>query len=171
MENPDTPPQRAYVLAPAMLAVLAVVGLAIAAEILTTAWPIRTNDVTWRFQLGGLILSAAPQWALILMIVLAIGVFGERVEIVRAGAVLCLALAVAVTLIVPLLTLDMLTVRHLQNQSRLPGFLRIGLKVIGIALLLVPALIWTGFRGLAAAKHIKRLEPTEGPGLVLGPPA
>ena len=149
---------------PAMLAVLSISGLSLAAEILTTALPLRTGDVTWRFQLEGLVLNAAPQWALILVLVLGIGLSSDRIGVVKAGAIVCLLLAGILAVLLPLFALDFLTVRQLQTQSRLPAFQRVGIKVTGIAGLLVPALVWAGVRGLVASRNVVLTEPTTGPG-------
>jgi hypothetical protein len=170
MENRAPSTLRADLLAPAMLAVLSISGLSLAAEILTTSLPLRIGEATWRFQLEGLVLNAAPQWALILVLVLGIGLYGDRIGVVKAGAIVCLLLAVTLVVLLPFFVLDFLTVRQLQPQSRLPGFQRVGLKVTGIAALLVPPLVWAGVRGLAASRNVLLTEPTTGPGLVIGRP-
>jgi hypothetical protein len=159
---------RAHLLAPAMLGVLLVVGLSPVADILTTALPLRTSDVTWRFQVEGLVLNLAPQWALLLMLVLAVGLYGERPGAVKAGAIICLGIAAVLAVLLPFFALDFLTVRQLQTQSRLPAFQRMGVKVAGTSALLVPALVWAGVRGLGAYKKERGKEKSEGPGLVVG---
>lgn len=170
MEISAPPFIRAQLLAPAMLSVLSIVGLSLLGEILTAALPLRPGDAGWRFQVEGLVLNAVPQWALILVLVLGIGLYGDRIGVVKAGAIVCLALAVTVAVLLPFFALDFLTVRQLQTQSRLPAFQRVGIKVTGIAALLVPALVWVGVRGLAASRQVLLTEPTTGPGLVIGRP-
>lgn len=170
MENSAPSSLRAHQLASAMLGVLSIIGLSLVADILTTALPLRTGDVAWRFQVEALVLNTVPQWALILMVVLAVGLHGERLGALKAGAIVCLVLAGILALLLPFFALDFLTVRHLQTQSRLPTFQRVGIKVAGIAALLVPALVWAGVRGLAASRDGRRTEWPAGPGLMIGQP-
>lgn len=160
--------EPAYLLAPAMLGVLSIIGLSLVADILTTALPLRTGDVAWRFQIEALVLNTAPQWALILMVVLAVGVFGERFGALKPGAIGCLVLAVLLAVLLPFFALDFLTVRHLQTQSLLPAFQRVGIKVSAIAVLLVPGLLWAGVRGLAASRYGHRTEKSGDSGLLIG---
>jgi len=146
-----------------MLAVLSIIGLSLVADILTTALPLRADDVQWRFQAEGLVLNAAPQWALILLLAIAVGLYGERLGALKAVAILCLALALILAVLLPFFALDFLTVRHLQAQSRLPAFQRAGVKLAGIGALIVPGLVWIGLRALAASTlRIRRDEPTGG---------
>lgn len=153
-----------------MLGVLSIIGLSLLADILTTVLPLRTSDVQWRFQAEGLVLNAAPQWALILLLVLAVGLYGERLGALKAGAIFCLALAGILAVLLPFFALDFLTVRQLQSQSRLPAFQRVGIKVAGIAVLLVPVLVWAGVRGLGTYGKARGSEKSKAPGLLVGQP-
>jgi hypothetical protein len=151
-----------------MLAVLSIVGLSLVADFLTTVLPLRAGDVQWRFQAEGMVLNAAPQWALILLLVLAVGLYGERFGALKAGAILCLGLALILAVLLPFFALDFLTVRHLQPQSRLSAFQRVGLRLAGIGALMVPALVWAGWRAWAAARLGLRRDERGGAGLVVG---
>ena len=133
MEISAPPLIRAQLLAPAMVSLLSIVGLSLLAEILTAALPLRAGDAAWRFQAEGLVLNAAPQWAVILVLVLAIGLYADRIGVVKAGAIVCLGLAVTVAVLLPFFALDFLTVRQLQTQSRRPAFQRVGIKVAALA--------------------------------------
>ena len=171
MVNLPASPFRAHEMAPAMIGVLAVIGLSLVADVVIGAVPFRTDDPSWRFQVAGQILNTAPQLALLLMLALGVGLYAERFGVLKWGAIACLVLAALLALLLPFFALDFLTVRHLQNQSRLSGFLRMGLRLAGIAGLLMLGLVWAGIRGVVVARSALPLgEPTEGPGIVIGQP-
>lgn len=168
MENEANSRFRAHDLAPALLAMLGVVALVPVADILLNALPLRLSDEGWRFQIESQILNAAPQWALILLVVLALGSLAERPGALKAGALLCFVLAAALVVALPLFALDFLTMRKLQPQTRIPSFQRAGFKLAGIGALLVPVLFWGGVRGLRAARKESLSAESAGPALVIG---
>jgi len=168
METASAASSRAQQAAPAILGVLAIVILAMLGDVLANAMPFRPGDVAWRYQIAGFLMTIAPQLALVLMLILAVGFYGDRLGAVKAAAIVCLMLAGTLALLLPFFALDFLTVRHLQSQSRLSAFQLSSVKLAGTSALLVPALAWAGLRGVRASRVKADSKASQGPGLLIG---
>jgi hypothetical protein len=139
-------------MAPAASALLGILWVIEAINVVAASMPIRFAEAQWRFQFLAILLAAGPQLALLLGVICGIAVLTARRVTLKIAAITAVALAVALIIALPFFGLDFLTQRHLQTQVRLPGFDREAMRLAGSTALLVPFLLWTGVRGIAAAR-------------------
>ena len=168
MNFPPNPSERLRVetLAPALIAVLAVVILQPFAVTFTQTWPADPGDPTWRVRVLSVLLGAVPQIAMELALIAAVGLFAHRYRAVRVASMLALLLAILTVPALILNWLDMLQVRRLVPLERVRAFDLNALQTSGLALLTVPLLVWMSVRGFQAGT--KTPEPGIGDVIVIG---
>jgi len=166
-----TPAARAQKLVPAALAALGAICVVGTASLVVGVWPFAFGEVQWRVQTVAVVLSAVPQFTLLLTLISVAGVFVGQHRAVRAAAVAFFVLAALLTLLVPVFALDFLTQRHLQNLSTVPAYTRDGLRIGASAAFLIPFMLWAGRRGWTESrKDPEGDESGAGHGLIVGQP-
>lgn len=159
---------RAEKLIPAALALLWAICVVGIAGLAVGVWPFALGDVQWRVQTAAVVLSAVPQFTLLLTLISVAGVTVGQHRAVRTAAVAFFVLAALLTLLVPVFALDFLTQRHLQAVSAVDAYTRDGLRIGASAALLIPFMLWAGRRGWTAGRKDPGAEVGEGHGLIVG---
>lgn len=156
MEYPPNPTQQFRVasLVPALIPLLVLAILQPLVVVTATILPLKLGDSTWRFQAFTMILGAAPQISVGLVLVAAIGLFGERFRAVRGAALGAILLAIVLLPLLFLDALDYLEVRRLVGSDKIRTFDVNVLQAVGVGIILVPLLLWFGGRGLQAGKKV-----------------
>jgi len=149
------------------LLVLAVLQPLIA--ITTTVTPFAMGEATWRVRFFTLLLGAAPQLGVGLVVLTALGLLGGLRRPVRFAGFAFITLGVIIAVVAILNLLDSLQVRSLVAQDRIRAFELNAAQTIIVGLVLVPLLIWAGFRALDAGRPDEIKDEERGKrGLVMG---
>lgn len=160
---------RAQALIPALVTLLVVTTLSPFADVVLPRMPLPLGEVQPRFQLFGLLLAAAPQVVLMLVVTAATALFGGYRLGVRIAAIFAMVSAVLFVVLVPLFALDFLTVRRQVNQEMLHGFDMAAMKTGATAFLLGLLLAWAGVLAFkVSVKEESTGRKTKGQGLVVG---
>ena len=171
MTNPSpTVSGRALTFVPALVTLLVVVAASPFADILVSQWPIRMDEVQWRFQVFGLIYAAGPQAALMIALIGVTGTVGAYRLAIRGAAFAALALAVVFIILLFPFGLDFLTQLHTVAQGQKKIFEMATLKTLVFAIMLLPCLVWAGLQGLRVSGKPKvagRHSRTKGEGLIV----
>lgn len=162
---------KAQALIPALVSLLVVTTLSPFADVILPRMPVHLGEVQVRFQVFGLLLAAAPQVALLLVLTAATSLFGGYRLGLRIAAGLSVVAAVIYVILTPLFALDFLTMRRQVNQTALAGFDTAAIKTGATAFLLALLLIWMATLAFKAAVNEDAApgKPrVKGQGLVVG---
>jgi len=162
---------KALALIPALVAGLCILILSGLADLFISSWPPRLSEGGWRFRAFGQILAQAPQLTLLAVLLVLAGLVGAFRPAIRGAAVLAMVLAVISAILVPFFALDFLQQRRLVQIAQRTMYDRAAMKTGALALLLVPFLLWVGWRSWQASavpKEASRSRKTKGDGLIVG---
>lgn len=163
-----SPAARSQVLIPGILTVLfTILGIG-AVSLVVGAIPITTGDIQWRFANAVQLLGAGPQIAFLLMMVSVAALYDERYRVLRLTAILIGAFAVVLLVLIPFFAFDFLTLRHLQQLSRVAPFTREYLRLGATSGALGLALLWAARAAFRASGREPKGERDIGSGLVVG---
>ncbi|MGH7522804.1 MAG: hypothetical protein ACREK8_00670 [Gemmatimonadales bacterium] len=161
-------PQRVRVLFPVLIAIVAVVGLSLAGDLLLVILPIRGGDVQWRFLVLGTFLGLAPQLAILLVVAMGVAIVGAMHGVIRVTAAMAFVLAIVVIVMMPFFLLDFLTMRRMVNEANKQ---RTDLTTLKTALFggwIALMFLWVGIRGWQAGRRDEVAQRVQGEGLVVG---
>lgn len=137
-------------------------------DVVASSWPIRADEVAWRFGFLGLLLAAAvPIATASALLALVGGMLGQR-GLVRAMAILLGLLTLAVFGGLFLFGLDALQVRRSVPQAQKDRFDATTFKALAMATLTVPVAGWFALRVLKACKGGAEASADRSAGLVVG---
>lgn len=148
--------------------ILAMVMLHRIVEVVISVTPLRLDDVTWRFGATGLLIGAAPTMALATVLILIVAALLDHRIGARWVGIIAIAFAVLVGVAVLSFGLDALQVRRMIREDAKPGFDDASLKSLMIAVLFVPTLLWSGFKGIGFARGANERRDVDGPPIVVG---
>ncbi len=159
---------RQRTLMSAVYPILAVLVLHQLAEVLISITPMRLDDVTWRYGATGLLIGSTPTLAIGLGLMLLVsGVLDNR-EAARWIGIAAMAVAIVMAIAILSFGLDALQVRRMIREDAKPGFDDAGLKSMVLAILFIPTLLYTGWRGFQFAKGAGEKRDADGPPIVIG---
>jgi hypothetical protein len=168
-DNPS-PGFRAQILAPALIGIVIVAFMQPLVVITTSSMPMHFDDASWRLHFSSLLLGAAPQLAAELVLISAIGLYAGGWKAIRRVALVALVLGVA---LVPLLlfnALDVIQVRHVVPEDRQAAYDMNAAQTLLMGALMVPALLWAGYRGMRVGRGNSSEAITADDGLVVPVP-
>jgi chromate transport protein ChrA len=159
---------RQRTLMSAVYPILAVLVLHQLADVMVSITPMRVDDVTWRYGATGLLIGAAPTMAIGLALMLLVSAVLDNRVAARVLGILATVVAVVVGIAILSFGLDALQVRRMIREDAKPGFDDAGLKTMVLAILFVPALLYTGWQGIRFAKGTGEKRDADGPPIVIG---
>jgi hypothetical protein len=145
-------PGRQRALLVALYPILIVLVLNQLADVLVSIMPMRTDEVTWRYGAQGFLVSSMPTVAIGTALTLALAALQDHRVFARWIGVWAVAFAVIVGVAVISFGLDALQVRRLIPENAKSQFDDQSFKSLVIAVLFVPAMIWTGWSAIRFAK-------------------
>ena len=160
---------RQRTLMSAVYPILTVLVLHQLAEVMISITPMRLDDVTWRYGATGLLIGATPTIAIGIGLMLLVSALLDNRTAARWLGILAMVVAVVVGLAILSFGLDALQVRRMIREDAKPGFDDAGLKSMVLAVLFVPTLLYTGWKGFTFAKtHAGERPKSDGPPIVVG---
>lgn len=161
--------ERQRTLFAALLPVFALFLIAPLLELLASTWPLRFDEVGWRFGFFGILLTGALQITVAAALVALVGgILGQR-HTVRAAAVIVGVLALVMVVALMGFGLDALQVRRTVPQVQKDRFDATSFKTMASAALLIPVALWLAIRLFTAAKGGGEESTADrGKGLVVG---
>lgn len=148
--------------------ILAVVIVHRLVEVAISITPLRLDDVTWRFGATGLLIGAAPMIALAVALIFIVASLLDHRIGARWVGIIAIVFGVIVAVSVLSFGLDALQVRRMIREDAKPGFDDASLKSLMIAVLFVPTLLWTGWKGIQFARGASERRDVDGPPIVVG---
>jgi hypothetical protein len=161
--------ERQRTLFAALLPVFVLFLIAPLLDLLASTWPLRFDEIGWRFGFFGILLTGSLQLTVAAALVALVGgILGQR-GTVRTAAVIVGVLALVMMVAVAGFGLDALQVRRTVPQVQKDRFDATSFKTMVSAALLIPVALWLSLRLLKAAKGGgEESSADRGKGLVVG---
>lgn len=156
--------ERQHSLLTALVPVLAVMFLFPLADVAISSTPMAVDEPRWRFAAAGMLIGGTPQFALSLLLLLAIAALREDRLLARIAGIVAIIVAVVLGATVLMFGLDALEVRRLVPENAKEGFDDASLKSLVMVVLFGPVLLWAGWQGIKAGKR----QPGEAAGKAKG---
>ncbi len=160
--------ERQRMLLAALLPVFVLLLINPALDLVASTWPLRFDQITWRFGFFGLVLSSAlPMATAAALIALVGGLLGSQ-RTVRVAALVLGLMAVVVAVSLVLFGLDALQVRRSVPQPQKDRFDASSFKAMAMAALFIPVAGWFTLRLFKAVAGSDAAAKDRKSGLVVG---
>lgn len=161
--------ERQRTLLAALLPVFVLFLIAPLFDLMASTWPLRFDEIGWRYGFFGLFLAGSLQLTVAAALVALVGgILGQR-NTVRTAAIIVAVTALIGIVAVAGFGLDALQVRRTVPQVQKDRFDATAFKTMALAALLVPVQLWLAIRLLQAAKGGAEASTADrGKGLVVG---
>jgi len=162
---------RAQATFSALLAIMAVMGLAPYAQVLSIRWPLRLGEFLWRYETALMVFANAPQVIILIALITGLALLTGFRKAVRGAAIGFAVVAITQVIALPFFLLDYFQVRRLVASTHTSQFKAIAVKTLLIALIVSASAAWGAFLAWRASENENAGQRRQkGEGLVVGQP-